>query len=77
MPAVGVTIPGVGVSLACGASLGTATPYFNYGGESLLGIQVSLGTTIFTVAPPAGSTGILDFTRGTSAVYIVLFGGFP
>lgn len=76
MPSVGVTIPAVGVSLSCSVALGTTTPYFNYGGESLLGVQVSLGTTIFTVAPPASGTGILDFRLTTSAVYITLLGGF-
>lgn len=75
--AVGVSIPSTGLSLATGGvSLYSTTLYFPYGGESLLGVQVSLSTSGGTSSPGAFA-GTLNFTNTTSAVYIALFGGFP
>jgi hypothetical protein len=76
--AVGVSIPSTGLSLATGGvSLYSTTLYLPYGGESILGIQVSLFTSGVTPPPPASGTGILDFRLQTSAVNIILLGGFP
>ena len=74
--AVAVSIPSTGLSLATGGvSLMSTTLYLPFSGEAILGIQVSLFTTGGTSAPPSGG-GNLNFTLSTSAVNIVLFGGF-
>jgi hypothetical protein len=67
----GVSLANVGVSLGAKVSLVTATIQMPAGGESLLGIKVSL-----IAGGHVSSTMGLNFTIPSNSMYLTLFGGF-
>ena len=73
---VGVSIPTINSSLSsANVALWSSTVYMAFGGESLIGLNVSLFTTSGTSAIPPSGSGMV-FNAAVNSQYIAVLAGF-